>query len=345
MRFRRLKENGAVLIYVLWVIGILSVFAVNIGMVTRQKILLLSRLEKRSQLNFIADSGVRKSIAVLKNYRDINGGDYSAHKKSVYHNNKTQFRDQELGKGAFDVSYTMASSFKNENKEYYGVVDEQGKLNINFATRDELKRLCRILGANQKKATDLTNAILDWREHEKRTLTGFYSDEYYENLKYPYENKSDLFEVLDELLLVKWVDSEDFNDIIRYITIYGNGAVNINTASKPVLIALGFGEEFSNTFVTFRRGEDGIESTGDDVVFANFNEFINKLSQGLSLKPRDLRVVDQLKIKNKLVFRSYHYSMTSKSYMENSEENKVITCVYNMKDNKIEYWKEYWGAQ
>ena len=47
---------------------------------------------------------------------------------------------------------------------------------------------------------------------------------------------------LDEILLVKGMNKEIYDKLINFVTIYGDGAVNINTASKEVLEALGLAD-------------------------------------------------------------------------------------------------------
>jgi general secretion pathway protein K len=61
---------------------------------------------------------------------------------------------------------------------------------------------------------------------------------YYEQLATPYECKDRPLDTIEELLLVKGITPQVFERIRDYVTVYGDGKVSINSASKQVIESL-----------------------------------------------------------------------------------------------------------
>ncbi|MFA5088355.1 MAG: hypothetical protein WC552_04910 [Candidatus Omnitrophota bacterium] len=341
--FYNKRDSGYVLIFILWALSLLSMFALQVGLNTRQKLTLLSRLEKRSQLFYAADAGVKKAIALLKSSVE-KGSEKSLSRVNVLrHNNPGQFSDIAIGENSSEVSYSAYDQASGERVTRYGVADEQSKLNLNTASFSELTRLLQYgLNFDPQRADDLASAIIDWRERLKESQSGgFYSDDYYDNLEYPYRPKRSPFEVLDELLLIRGVHPRIYAELLNYVTIYGDGKVNINTASRPVLLAMGLEAELVEKILSFRRGFDGIEGTGDEYVFESVDRVANILNQVIALSAAEIQQVFNLTVQSKLTGVSDYFSIQSIAKTANSQETKIITCVYNLPDNKIDYWHEF----
>jgi len=92
----------------------------------------------------------------------------------------------------------------------------------------------------------LVPAIIDWTDSDdKVTLLPFIKHEnsgaesaYYGNLETPYRCSNAQFAATEELLLVKRITPQVFERIRDYVTVYGNGKININCASKRVIESL-----------------------------------------------------------------------------------------------------------
>jgi len=91
------------------------------------------------------------------------------------------------------------------------------------------------------------------------------------------------FYVKEELLLLDEIGEELFSQFSQFITTYGNGKVNINTASKEVLTALIETEEAESGVVdiimAFRVGLDGEEGTEDDRIFETKSGILTTLQE------------------------------------------------------------------
>jgi general secretion pathway protein K len=109
-------------------------------------------------------------------------------------------------------------------------------------------RLFDILGHDE----NILDAILDWLDADD-IPRGFYGAEsnYYRSLKNSYSARNGNPESNYELFMIRWVtpamilgtaereETIGYPDgLLNYVTVYPTGKVNLNTASKPVLMAL-----------------------------------------------------------------------------------------------------------
>ncbi len=335
------NEKASILILTLWTLAFLSIFAVLIGFHVRQRIDLLIRLEDRSRLRFVVEAGVKKAIVALKKDLQINGAKYSTYGKISRHNNNELFRHIRIGQEMCNVSYPFYEGNPTTSVTRYGFIDEESKININTANRIVLERLFQhVLSTQKDEARDMADAIIEWREFGKTQLEGFYSSDYYANLQYPYEAKSAVFEIIDELALVKGFNNDLSNRLKPFITIYGDGKININTATKTVLIALGLEGYVADKVLLVRRGYDGIEATVDDYIFRKIFDITSEVKSFIELKEEEMRQIDQLNTSGQIKANSFYYGIQSHAQLEGKNNRLSAVCIYNTKENRIEYWQE-----
>lgn len=89
------------------------------------------------------------------------------------------------------------------------IVPEQAKLNINFATPDQLAALFVVLGLSPNDSLQLAAAIADWRT-PRTSEAGSTWDLYYASLVQPYLARHAPIERLEELLPVKGMSRDLF---------------------------------------------------------------------------------------------------------------------------------------
>jgi len=335
------QKKGSVLILTLWMLMFLTVFAVTIGLKIRQRATLLSRIEKRSQLHLIAAAGVKKAIAALRFDWQRHAGIYTSFAKFYRHNNNDVFRAQPVGYGSFDVSYQEIDRDEGVLTQRFGVVDEERKMNINLIDRGRLRRLFeRIILEDQDKAYELADAIIEWREPGKTKLESYFSEDYYNNLELPYKPKNEPFEIIDELLLVRGFNPEAYALVKPFITIYGDGQINVNTASREVLIALGLSEILVDKLLSVRSGADRVESTDDDYVFYKTFDIGSELEKFVELSEDELKLLERINANGFIKTNSSYYSITSIAKLDNDLDTHTVDCIYNPQQNSIEYWRE-----
>ena len=329
-------SRGTILIISLWSLCLLTTFSVILGYQVRQKLTLVNRLDERDKLHFIAEAAIKKAAVELKKEPEKT---YDA-LKDTWSNNISAFKEIDIGDGKFSILYDYIDEQSGIQETRFGLLDEERKININKLDATVLRRLFHILGFDEIESQELAASIVDWRDSDSELSIpiGSAEDSYYRNLTYPYEAKDAEFEALDEILLVKGMTQDTFQNLKDYITIYGSGKVNINTASKPVLLALGLDDDIVDKILLFRAGEDGIAGTIDDNVFDAPSSIVPKLSQSCHLSDSEVAqlsvVVDQY-----LVTNSDNFMVKAIAKLNNRKNTAELICVVN-RSGKVLYWQE-----
>ena len=333
------SNKGGILIIALWSLCLLATFAVYLGAGVRQKITLVKRLDERDKLHFIGEAGIKRAIVELRKEKEEEKT-YDA-LSDAWNNNASAFKQIRVGDGRFNIYHNYIDAKTGLTESRYGLIDEERKININKADRVVLERLFKIvLGFDELDAQELAASIVDWRDGDSYLSIplGSAEDPYYRSLQYSYEAKDAEFEVLDEVLLVKHMTRQIFDILKDYITIYGDGKVNSNTASKEVLLALGLNGHIVDEILAFRCGEDGIISTSDDNVFEAPSDIVPKLSQHSHLSDSDVALLSTVR-DGHLITNSNYFMARSEAGFDNRKDTAVITAVIN-RDGKILYWQE-----
>ena len=330
------KKKASILIVALWSLCLLSAFAVILNYQIRQSLTLANRLDQRSRLRLIAQAGLARGITELKNDPE-KAFDYLG---DTWNNSPGAFKDIEVGDGKFSLIYSYPDIKEGLMLTGYGCVDEESKININKAELKVLARLFSvILPADETGAQELAACIVDWRDADSELSSAVGSAEYlyYSSLPSPYTAKNSAFEVPDELLLVKGFNDNVFEKIKDYVTIYGEGRVNINTASEPVLYALGLDKDIAHSIILYRAGEDGASGSLDDNVFVDNGEIVPKISQFYPLSPAQLEQVNRVAALN-LGVSSSNFSIKVSASLNGVNPLTVLSVV--KRDGKILYWRE-----
>jgi len=301
------------------------------------------RLETRDKLHLIAQAGIRRAIAELKKEDEYASADALNERWS---SNEDAFKEIEVGEGSFTISYQYIEPRGKMLQTRYGIIDEERKLNINKAEADEMGRLFRqVTQLSEWEANSLAASIVDWRDEDKQPLTGGAEEDYYRGLSSPYACKDAEFELTEELLLIKGMDPDIFARVKGYITVYGQGGVNINTASEQVLTSLGLNETLIYKIISFRCGQDGEEATADDNVFTQSSNILSQLSQFCALTPDELALLSRLISDGNLYTRSDNFMIKSSAQLKSESVRGsgssagTITCVFK-RDGRIRYWHE-----
>ncbi len=331
------REKASIIILTLWALCLLSAFAVTLSYGVRQKLLLVKRLDERDRLYTIADAAVKKAQFCLKKQEE-KGYDALG---DPWSNDASAFKDASVGDGKFSVSYEYTDEIIKDTSIRYGLIDEESKININVINSAVIERLIRgVLNCTDIEAQELAASIVDWRDADSflSIPLGSAEDGYYKGLRYPYEAKDADFESFDEVLLVKGIDSEIFRKIKEYITVYGSGRVNINTASKAVLSALGISEKIVNDIFLFRAGEDARIGTSDDNVFDNDSSIVAKLTQRYQLSEAEAASLTMI-LERYLTSYSTAFTVKITARVANAKALVYAVSVIDRQGN-ILYWQE-----
>ena len=238
--FKVLNNNkGVALILTLLIVSLIVVLSLQFNTAMRSEVHAAYNLRDGMTLEYVAKSGFYSALAVLKE-------DDTAYDSLL--------DDWELMKGYGAYSVTL---FEEEASFDLAIQDLERKIPINSLVNDQgvpdenqKSILARFLNLDEfnlesDQVDDIVEAIIDWLDQDDNT-TGFGGAEnsYYQSLEIPYSCRNGPMESIEELLLVKGITKELYEGtggnpgIADYLTIYGDGNININTADKPVLKAL-----------------------------------------------------------------------------------------------------------
>ncbi|MGE5280584.1 MAG: general secretion pathway protein GspK [Deltaproteobacteria bacterium] len=285
-RIRRAGDRGSVLILVAWILMLLAVYAVSLGVTARQQLMLSRRLVRDAVLRRAAEAGLARARAWLSQPVEEPGGDSGA--PAFWMEREDLFKGVSVGKALFSLGYAWKDPVCGEEHFFYGLADEEGKINLNTASADVLARLFQsVLGVGSTKAQELADAVTDWRDPDSGTQPRGAEDAYYESLTTPYACKDASFDAPDELLLVRGFDATIYKNIKGYVTVMGSGRLNVNTASAEALQAVGLDAKLTGKIVRYRQGPDARWGTADDAVFASVGLIASELeASGLTEQER-----------------------------------------------------------
>lgn len=186
----------------------------------------------------------------------------------------------------------------------YTLIDESRKLNINTASSEMLSHLPGIDGEIAK----------DLASPENR----------------PYSFK-------EEILAVEGMTSEKYDAVKDLITVYGNGSVDINTASDVVLGAVGLNSDLIQKIILYRQGADGQEGNGDDGIFKDRHTILEVLESEYALTSGEKAQLVLLLGQQRLSVSSEYYTMDlSVSLLDKDKANYLIV----IDNNFIKEWRE-----
>ena len=142
------------------------------------------------------------------------------------------------------------------------VEDEQSKISLNTIVYKNGETNAEYYGAylrlleNLKLENGLVDAVADWIDinDEPRPFGGETYD-YYQRLSLAYAAKNSQLDSMEELLLIKGYSPMVYKKLAPLVTVYTDGRVNINTATKEVIMALhgDITEDMAQRVIDYRR--------------------------------------------------------------------------------------------
>ncbi|MCM8800045.1 MAG: general secretion pathway protein GspK [Candidatus Omnitrophica bacterium] len=334
MHKRNYNKLGSIFILTLVMIVFLSSLLLAISYGIRQKVAFVNRIEQNRRLSSLAELAVSKVISYLKKQ---NPKKYIALTNDLI-NNPLDFKDIDFGKDYISLSYNFFDDASKEYFTFYGLIDEARKININKADFSVLMRLFLLVNLEPSKSEEIASSIIDWRDPDNLLYkANSAEDSYYRFLELPYEAKDGDFERLEELILLKGMSPDIFLKVKDYLTVYGDGKININTASKIVLLALGLTESLVDKIIFLRAGKDGISGTDDDCIFFDPNEIVSKLTNLAELNKKELEELD--KFKDNFTVNSNFFSVKATATQKGSKIRLNVDTVIDYQ-GKIYLWNE-----
>jgi general secretion pathway protein K len=247
-----LNQRGVALLVVLWIFIFLLVVAFDFSTSVREEATAAHRYSDETEGYYIALAGFERGVYEFLQQsagRDAVGTQKRA---DIFDGS---WQEESVGSGAFRVRW----------------VDEAGKININRADEETLRRIFTNLGVEEPNKTILVDSIMDWRDPDDLHRTNGAENDYYRSLTPAYSAKNGPFDTVEDLLWVRGMTAALFDGYgdakgereesgqrvsLREIFTVDSpiDRVNLRTASADVIHALtGIPMEKSRRFVEERK--------------------------------------------------------------------------------------------
>jgi hypothetical protein len=153
------------------------------------------------------------------------------------------------------------------------ISSEEARLPINYITssgyRDVVYNLFINWGLSTDEAATAADSLADWVDSDDEVRSQGAESTYYKGLGFQDFPHNQGFTSVEEMILVRGMDAvervkPDWRD---YFSVLSDGVVDVNYASKDVLMAVtGAQDTYVDNLLRERNGPDGIPGTEDDVV-------------------------------------------------------------------------------
>ena len=257
-------RNGSALIVALWSLIAMSVLVGTLAYSMQLEARLTSHHRKKIKAQALARGGVEwakllisKSDSAFKDEMEY-GEDFRVQSINISRGLAVQDTTQELGRGTFSVD----------------IIPEQGRRNVNLLVKEDWQEIFDQGQVPEDLWPELIDNVLDWIDADDlHRLNGAEEDDsFYSDKEYTVKNAP--LDTIDELLLVKGFtrpfvfggpgedeDEPPLPGIARWLTTFGDGRVNLNTATGEVLLTFPEIDEFAvENLMEGRLGLDGSSS-------------------------------------------------------------------------------------
>jgi general secretion pathway protein K len=238
------SERGVALMLVLWLIVVLAAVAAAAVSTVRRQSDVVVNLRAAAQARAAAESGVVVAVEELQAAfaASVDLTDLPRVYPAV-RNGLDRMGEQALGDAWFQVA----------------VVDLNARIDLNQADEGTL---AAFLGTfvGESEARSLTDALLDWRDPDGVPRPRGAEAEAYAATGSGFVPPNRPLRRLEELPRIVGFTDDIATAIAPYVTVWGDGRLNVNTAPERVLSAFpGIGAQGAST-VLGQRGEQGVGS-------------------------------------------------------------------------------------
>jgi len=257
------KEKGLALLMVLWVITLLAVIVGEFCYAMKTEINITRNFKESTQGYYIALAGVNRAVAELIKERSTTSTGMQKPQSPMEDyagdDDNTDAVDEDLIE--WRVGANIPPILFGEGEYKVKISNESGKININKATRGMLLMLLNRFDLDDSEKDTIADSIIDWRDKDNLHRINGAEDDYYQSLDDPYECKDEDFDAIEELLLVKGITADIFyGGLESMVTIYTQtDKININAASRQMLLALPEMTEIAAREIITSRGEEEIK--------------------------------------------------------------------------------------
>lgn len=255
------RKKGFVLISVLWITAMLTVITLGFGrraaLDRRAAAYALDQEEAMMMARGAVDRGIvemyNRGLMFMLLPPELQGGTHMA---------ESWARPKNL----FEEGYFEESEQYENDEVIYVITDEERYININTSPQEILEEI-------ESMSRTIVRRVMARRKeevHEKEGVT--------------------LFQAIEEIRYLRGVDDDDWfgerdkAGLKNLLTVWGDGKININTASEDVLSCIPKVKKRDiAAILEYRNGPDGVSYTSDDLGFMNMEDLAEKT--GVTVDP------------------------------------------------------------
>ena len=218
----RRDRRGVALMLVLWLIVVLGTIAVGVAALVRGEANVVVNARNRTAARYAAESGI---VAATWRLRELLRAAQTPRDQALVFRRLdgllADVQEERLGGETFQVA----------------VLDLSARIDLN--TADE-PMLVAFFGqfADARPAAALASALEDWRDDDDLVRPGGAEAADYVRAGSPFRPPNRPLQRLDELTRIKGFSDSLVDRIAEYVTVQGDGRINLNTAPVPVLTTL-----------------------------------------------------------------------------------------------------------
>ena len=208
-----MKQSGVALILVLWILSILMLMAGSFSLTMRRESAGIIAIKANTEASIQAQAGIVIAQAMLLNEDEtkrwrVDGSIYEIETENA----KTRIR----------------------------ILSETGKVDINSVTSNLLHQVLMHAPLEKQEQLNLENAILDWRDEDEITRPFGAERTEYHAAKLHYTPRNKPFRSLEELQMVRGMNTEILDWMKPIFTVYAAGQteVDLHLATRDVLNVL-----------------------------------------------------------------------------------------------------------
>ena len=334
----RSARGGAALIVALWTVLILSLLVSGLAYEMHIQSGITSYSRKRLKAQVAARGGAEYAKFLLAKSFETSAFEERDEDKESF---RILAKNLERGIGVNGLVVEMGPSTATVD-----ILPEAGRRNVNLLQDEDWEELLDQAGVPEEAWPGLIDCFMDFiDEGDEHRLSGAEEDDaFYKSAGYAPKNAQ--LDTVDELLLIKNFTpeivyggppadprGEPLRGIAHLLTTFGDGKVNVNTASREVLLTLTtergrlMDDWVVDDLLTHRLGEDGIPNTKDDG-FTSVQEAISKSGM-------DAMLADKISVSDRQFVRVV-------SIGDNNGVRMGVWAVFEVAKNKVTpiYWRE-----
>ena len=279
---KRTNESGVALILVLWVMVLLIALGTEFALSMKTEVNTTRNFKEDAETYYLAKAGINLAKAEILSDAQFHSrieekgfifGPVASEDKAEDNIGVSNTRAELEPNGIFAPTKSSIRTADEKAKQeleapeppqrtelplgkgfiHYSIHDENGKININTASRDVLIKALAANGLSLGSERDtIVDSILDWIDKDDRHRANGAESDYYEALSPAYSAKNGPLDSLEELLQVRGVTpglfygSEEYKSeetsstenapgLSRIFTALGVSQFNPNTAERAVL--------------------------------------------------------------------------------------------------------------